>query len=174
MFGWFKKARVPRVDFDAPLSPEADKFLAGATSEWNAKQEALGRDWRIGGEGDWKYDQITGRLVLTFADGERIEADGQILGSYSANDRSWQWAWSNPHINSKVANDSRAVKAVGDRLGVFYMQLGKFSVPGPDVISYLCAIGLKASDSAGIYEGEAGGIKVMIMLKNLRRIQKSS
>jgi hypothetical protein len=28
------------MDFDAPLSPEADKFLAEATAEFNVKQDA--------------------------------------------------------------------------------------------------------------------------------------
>jgi len=34
-----KKKSGPKIDLDAPLSPEADKFLAEATAEFNAKQE---------------------------------------------------------------------------------------------------------------------------------------
>jgi hypothetical protein len=174
MFGWFKKPRVQPVDFDAPLSPEADKFLAEATAEFNVKQESLHRDWRFGEEAEWNYDQSTERLSLVFADGAKIEADGQILGSYSTSDGTWEWAWNNPHVSSQVSRDSKSVKAAGDRFAVPYLQLGKIPVPGPEMVSYLCAIGLKASDSAGIYEGEAGPIKVMIMLKNLRRVRKPS
>ena len=171
MFGWFKKAPV-RLDFDAPLSPEADKFLGEANREFNGKQESLHRDWRFGEEAEWNYDQSTGLLSLKFADGASIEADGQILGSYSTTEGSWEWAWNNPHVSPEVSRDSKTVKAAGDRFGVAYMQLGKIPVPGPEMVSYLCAIGLKASASAGIYEGEAGPIKVMIMLKNLRRVGK--
>ena len=45
----------PKIDFDAPLSPEADKFLGEATAEFNAKQEALRRDWRIDSSDEWGY-----------------------------------------------------------------------------------------------------------------------
>src|SRR2546423_1786159 len=42
-----KKKLEAEIDLDAPLSPEADKFLGAATGEFNKKQEALRRDWRF-------------------------------------------------------------------------------------------------------------------------------
>src|SRR5204863_6511 len=120
----------------------------------------------------WKiqfYDQHTGVLKLDFPDGAPFEADGQILGSYSPSAKTWEYAWNNPHVDPKVARDSHSVKKLGDRLGIPYMQLGAFPLPGPEIVSYLCAIGLKATDSFGIYEGEAGPVVVMIMLKNPRK-----
>jgi len=48
-----KKKSGPKIDLDAPLSPEADKFLAEATAEFNAKQEALRRDWRFDSYKQW-------------------------------------------------------------------------------------------------------------------------
>lgn len=82
MFGWFKKSSRPHIDFDAPLSPEADKFLANATAEFNHKQESLHRDWRFGEMAEWSYDQSTGILNLNFPDGAGVAANGQILGSF--------------------------------------------------------------------------------------------
>jgi hypothetical protein len=170
MFGWFKKKAAPKVSLDGSLSPEADRFLREATAEFNKKQEALHRDWRFNETAQWAYDQDGGVLRLSFPDGAGVEADGQILGSYSPSDASWEWAWNNPNIDAKVARDSRAVRDVGKRYGIAYLGLGRIPLPSPKMISYLCAIGLKATASVGIYEGEAGPIKIMIMLKNMRKV----
>jgi hypothetical protein len=163
-----KQRRTPLTDLDAPLSPEADQFLAAATAEFNTKQEALRQKWRFDDCEEWAYDQIGGVLRLTFNDGTAFLADGQILGSYSASDSSWEWAWNNPHVDPAMARDSEAVKALGQRLGIEYLQAGMIPVPGDDFLSYLCAIGIKATDSIGVYRGSAGHIEVFITLKNPR------
>ena len=46
MFG--RKKRKPNIALDAPLSPEADKFLAEATAEFNTQQDALSPYLRLG------------------------------------------------------------------------------------------------------------------------------
>jgi len=41
-------------------------------------------------------------------------------------------------------------------------------VPSEEFASYLCAIGVKATDSIGVFRGKAGPVDVMITLKNAR------
>jgi len=168
-----KKKSEPKLDFDAPLSPEADKFLAEATAEFNTKQEALRRDWRFGTAKQWGYDQVSGILKLDFEDGTQFQADGQILGSYSATGGSWEWAWNNPNVEEAMARDSKVTKAVGERLGISYLQAAMVPVPNEDFASYLAAIGVKATDSIGVYRGKAGPIDVFITLKNARWAKKT-
>ena len=163
-----KKKSEPKIDFDAPLSPEADKFLAAATAEFNTKQEALHRDWRFGTAKQWGYDLVSGILKLDFEDGAQFQADGQILGSYSASGGSWEWAWNNPHVEMAMARDSKFAKEVGERLGISYLQAPMVPVPGEEFASYLAAIGVKATESIGVYRGKAGPIDVFITLKNAR------
>ena len=163
-----KKKSGPKIDLDAPLSPEADKFLAEATAEFNAKQEALRRDWRFDSYKQWGYEQTSGILKLDFEDGAAFNADGQILGSYSAGGHSWEWAWNNPHVEAAMARDSQLVKQLGERLGIAYLVAGMIPVPSEEFASYLCAIGVKATDSIGVFRGKAGPVDVMITLKNAR------
>ena len=162
-----------KIDFEAPLSPEADKYLAEATSEFNSKQDMLRRDWYLGAQQQWWYDQVSGILRLDFADGSQLQADGQILGSYSTKGRSWEWAWNNPYVQAEAAKDSQAAKEVGERLGISYLQVAMVSLPGEEFVSYLCAIGVKAADSIGIFRGKAGPIDVLITLKNPRWSKKA-
>ena len=156
----------PKTNIDAPLSPEADKFLADATAEFNAKQEALRRDWRFDSYKRWGYDQFSEVLKLDFADGAQFCADGQIIGSYMAAKHSWEWAWNNPNVEEAMKRDSHEIKKVGERLGIFYLVSGMVPAPTEEFVSYLCAIGLKATDSIGIFRGKAGPVSVMIALKN--------
>lgn len=167
-----KKKSEPKVNFDAPLSPEADKFLAEATAEFNVKQEALRRDWRFGTAKQWGYDQVSGILKLDFEDGAQFQADGQILGSYSSHGRSWEWAWNNPHVEAAMARDSKMAREMGERLGISYLVAPMIPVPGEDFASYLAAIGVKATNSIGVYRGNAGPIDVFITLKNARWANK--
>ena len=166
-----RRKRTPQPDLGEELSPEADKFLAEATAEFNVKQEALKTEWRFGQAKDWNYEQADGIFKLNFADGTQFLADGQILGSYCSSDDSWEWAWNNPNADARVAEDSKLVKAVGKKLGLDYLTTGMIPVPGEAFISYLSAIGIKAVDAIGVYRGDAGPIDVLIMLKNPRVVR---
>ncbi len=150
------------------LTPEADAFLARALEEFNAKQESLRSAWRIGTERNWSLDQSEGVLRLDFENGQRLEADAQILGSYSKDESSWEWAWNNPNVHRPMKAASLEVRSLGRKLRIDYLQSGKIPVPGEEFLSYLCAIGLKATDSMGVFRGKAGAIDVLLMLKNLR------
>jgi hypothetical protein len=163
-----------KLDPVAPLSPEADKYLGEATTEFNTKQEALRRDWRFDAYKNWGYDQFSGILKLDFEDGAQFSADGQILGSYAAGNHSWEWAWNNPHVEAAMTRDSQLVKKTGERQGVTYLVTGMVPAPTEEFVSYLCAVGLKATDSIGVFRGKAGPIAVMITLKNPRWTKKSA
>ncbi|TAL05986.1 MAG: hypothetical protein EPO07_02585, partial [Verrucomicrobia bacterium] len=145
---------------DAPLSPEADKFLADATAEFKTKQETLTRDWRFGTGKQWGFDQISGVFKLDLPDGAQFQADGQILGSYFEARGSWEWAWNNPHVTAEMARDSKRAKQVGERLGISYLVAPTVPVPKEEFASYLAAIGVKATDSMGVYRGKAGPVDV--------------
>ncbi|MCD6051345.1 MAG: hypothetical protein K0Q55_2749 [Verrucomicrobia bacterium] len=169
-----KKKAEPKIDLDAPLSPEADKYLAAATAEFNTKQAALRKDWRLDSYKQWGFDQFSGVLNLDFKNGAQFSADGQILGSYSADGHSWEWAWNNPNVEAAMTRDSKLVKKVGKRFGIGYLVAGMIPAPGEEFVSYLCAIGIKATDSIGVFRGKAGPIDVMITLKNARWTKKAA
>jgi hypothetical protein len=158
-----------KIDLNDGLSPEADRFLGEATSELNAKHKALQSEWRFGQGNEWGFDQESGVFKLSFADGSEFQADGQILGSYSEADSTWEWAWNNPNVVPAMARDSKKVKALGKRLDIAYLQAGLIPMPPClDFAVYLSAIGVKVTASIGYYTADAGPIKISILLKNPR------
>src|SRR5437764_15423966 len=111
----FKKKKKQEAQDDAPLSPEADAFLAAATAEYGAKQEALEQgEWRLASCADWGFDVDTGTVTVRFDDGSQWQADGQFLGSFNPDDQSFQWAWDSPDMSEHLTRDSRVVKEVGE------------------------------------------------------------
>ena len=160
--------------FIANLSPEADQFLSTAMELFNERQRALRKEWQFDSYKQWGFDQLSGTFRIEFEDGRQLHADGQILGSYSSSGQSWEWGWHNPYVDPAIARDSRAVKELGGRFGLDYLTSGTVPVPDEQFISFLCAVGLKATDSAGVFRGSAGPIEVMILLKNLRAVEKAA
>jgi hypothetical protein len=167
MLGLFKKTK-PGIDLNAPLSPTADKYLGEATAEFNIKQEALRQDWRLDSFARWAYDDQKGVLTLSFSDGAELQADGQLLGTYSPQGRSFEWAWNSPHFGDAITQGSKMVKKVGEQLGIAYLHTGMVPVPSDIFLSYYVAIGAKATDSAGIFRADGGGVDVLVAVKNMR------
>jgi hypothetical protein len=173
MFNPFKKKEPLDESFRQPLSPEADAFLAEAMTEYQAKREALlNGEWRLSQCADWGFDPESATVTVMFADGSKWQAAAQFLGSYTVKEQTWQWAWDSPDMGEQLSRDSRLVKELGERFGIGYLQLGggSFPLPGAEFAEYLCAIGVKATDSAGIMEADAGPMVGFILLKDLRWI----
>lgn len=159
---------------DAPLSTEAINYLANARDELKSKLQALKQTWRFDEQERWGFDQLTGDFRLEFGDRKEFHADGQILGSYSESGGTWEWAWHNPYVAPPIARDSQLVKETCERLGFTIASPGVVSVPHEQVVEDLCALGLKASDSIGVFRGLAGPVEVMILLKNPRVVEKAA
>ncbi len=171
MFNIFKKKKKPDASFDEPLSPEADTFLAEACAEYDGKRDALlTGEWRLASCADWGFDWDSGTVTVQFADDSQWQADGQFLASYSLDDQTWQWTWDSPDMAEHLSRDSRVVKEFGERLGIRYLLVGGgcFQLPGPEFVDYLCALGLKATNSVGVMEAPAEQKVGLLMLKNLR------
>jgi len=158
---------------DDDLSPEADKFLAEACDEYEEKQRAFEKQWRFDSIREWGFDQDNGILSLSLEDGSYVEASAQIIGSYSSKDDTWEWAWNNPCADDRMAEHSRMIKELGKCLGLDYLQESPIDVPAEAVekghLGYFCAIALKATGAAGVFDGPYNeSLRIFYTLNDLR------
>ncbi len=167
MWPFSSKNKNPRY---ATLTPEQDAFLASCTREYNEKLEKLNRDWSFSNYKIWGFDQVSGIFFLVLHDGSRIEADGQIIGSYFPSKNSWEWAWNNPNVEKAMKRDVQLVKTFGEKEKIEYLRKGM--VPAPDKLfpMYLCGIASKIVGGEGMFAGDAGPVQVYISLKRLRKL----
>ncbi|MGA2747973.1 MAG: DUF6882 domain-containing protein [Verrucomicrobiota bacterium] len=166
MFSFFSKNKKRLY---APLTPEQDAFLATCTREYNEKLETLNRDWSFSNYKRWGFDQFSGVFFLELHDGSRVEADGQVIGSYFPSRNSWEWAWNNPNVEEPMKRDVQLVRTFGEKEKIDYLRKGV--VPAPDKLfpMYLSGIAIKISGAEGVFAGNAGPLQVFISLKRLRK-----
>ena len=136
------------------LSPDADRWLDEAGEEFNLKQATLQRQW-LGQFDRWEFNASTGVLTLFHPDGSRSLAAAEILGSFSPEEATWEWAWNNPNMPARFTQKSLGAKNIGEQLGLEYLVHGIVPVrdDAEELTSYLCSIGVKASAAAGIFRG---------------------
>ena len=78
------------------VSPEVftQQALAGVLDQTSKHKT----DWRLGEEIGFVESQDTGRLTFMFADGTRVSAPMQIIGTYNIADGTFRWGWDHPIV----------------------------------------------------------------------------
>jgi hypothetical protein len=155
------------------LSREADAWLTAAGEEFNLKQQTLQAEW-LGHFQHWEFDPTTGVLTLFQPNGSCSLAGAEILGSFSKVTATWEWAWSNPNMPSAFSKKSLLVKGIGESLGLEYLRQGIVPIPR-DVArmsSYLCSVGVKATDAAGVFVGGDDHLPVYFLVFDPTLVRK--
>lgn len=164
MFNKLFSRRSARI-FD--LSADQDLFLGAAVEECNQSIRQYNQAWDSRRFDDWSYDQYSGKFRLKDGDVIGVEADAQIVGSYHSRNKTWEWSWNNPNVETDAKQDSQAVKNYGDKEKIWYFSEGIIPVVSEDQAIYFAAVGRKLSQSQAIYKGDAGDLNVYLLLKNI-------
>lgn len=151
------------------LTPLQTQLFEEALNEYDEKVYQLKTEFGFDNTTTWNYTQHTGRIRLQNDRRPLFEADGQIIGIYSRGGRTWEWAWSNPYLEDTVVRDSLLVRAYGERKNLPLLTRGIVPLEREYYANYPAAIGLKISQSDGIFFGDAGEMLVFIMLKNIEQ-----
>jgi hypothetical protein len=157
-------------DMPAELAKGA---LKGATPDFVAEvNQSLGdlrkrleeqdHNWGLASFAKWEFSQETGALVFTLLDGSRAVCAGQIIGSRSSKDSSWEWAWNNPHLEKRVTKAAAKLKAHGKANGISQLTTGMLPKVSKDAAWSLAAFAARNQGFQGVYCGNAGVIDVYI------------
>jgi hypothetical protein len=77
---------------------------------------ALARNYGVGLEETFAFDQDEAKLELLFADGRKLVASAQLIGSFDPRDHSFMWAWANPSVDARLVKAAEAARSEGERL----------------------------------------------------------
>jgi hypothetical protein len=72
----------------------------------------------IGEHERWDWYQETATLVFSNGGKPVVECDIDFVGSFSSHSNTWMWAWANDSLLEPVRVGSRAVRDLGDSLGL--------------------------------------------------------
>jgi hypothetical protein len=152
--GTTKSAATAKAANPGPSGDSFPLLLDAAVAELNAKNEA-NTAWGLGSFDRWDLDQEIGNLVFTKADGTKVAAKAQIIGSFSTNDNSWLWAWDNPSIVDGMKDHARQVRSYGERQKIEKLTTRKWVGTEADAWA-MTALAVKLTNAQGAYRGPAG------------------
>jgi hypothetical protein len=148
------------------LTPDQDEYLADAIQIYNQSQKNYGERFGFTKHDEWGFDQAKGEFIFKDEGEVTVTADGQIIGSFSASDSTWEWAWNNPHVDAGMKKSSLLVKEYGKNEGLVYLCEGILSLPDENYATYLAAVGQKVSGSEAVYRGVMGDLSIFLLLNN--------
>jgi len=145
------------------------KFFDQAIDEHNRKNEVLNRKWEFDNYQSWGFDQDSLLFFIELPNGSLVEAKGQIYGTFSPSEGTWEWAWANADIDEAASQDALNIKEYGERENVDFLSEPLLELPDQNSATYLGAIGEKVNVAQGLFVGEVEGLYIFIGLKELTK-----
>lgn len=102
-------------------------------------------------------DQEAGKIVFHFADGFKVLAPVQIIGSLNSDKQSWLWAWANPSILDPLKQHTQDLKSYGE-----LHEIPRLTAPvwsGTNELAWaMAALAAKLCGATGAYRGETESV----------------
>lgn len=97
---------------------EFQRFIHPITHEAMRKNEQIEKLFNVGTYQQWYYEQSSQKL--TFSNGGKVivEADFQVVGSFSTSSESWMWSWHNESIEEAAKREIYKVKEFCQQLDI--------------------------------------------------------
>jgi hypothetical protein len=110
------------------------ELVTAAHAYATACQDVLRAEFALGSWRRWDWDQDTGRLVFSDAEGgaPRVIADIQFVGSVSSESATWLWSWANPYIDRALTSGAREVRLLGEARGIAQLTTPKWPATADD------------------------------------------
>lgn len=153
-------AEKPSADKGTPASEKVpaeedyEALLEKSMTELRLKTE-VHKAWGFGSFEQWSFDQESGKLVWSNADGTMATAPAQIVGTFSANDDTWLWAWANRSIDESLTQHARQVREYGKKHNISRLTDRKWKGEEADGWQ-MAALVMKLNAAQGAYRVEAG------------------
>jgi len=147
-------------------------FLQQALDEYHEKLERINVSWHFPRGERWDLKSSEGLFRLHFADGSRVEAEVQLIGSHHSGKREWEWAWNNGKLPEKLTSEVCQVREYGVRDNFEHLTRGTFYAPDRELGTLLAAAAAKLMNSEAVFAGADGPVVLFLSLKKLRRVER--
>ena len=110
----------------------------------------------IGFEQSYEFSQDDNELILFLADGRKIFAEGEILGSFDPAAKSFMWAWANPSIPTDEHSVSTKLRALSEGSNESLLLEPTQSLTFTKIVE-LMAFARQTGNFDGVYRAMASG-----------------
>lgn len=154
---------------DAPQAPSAESFLQQAMVALQAQTAHNTETWGLGTEAQWNLDMNAGSLHFTFADGRKLSAPVQVVGTYNTANGSFLWGWDHPSVPEPLRRAARRVYDYGQTHAIDAFTTRSTHCSESDAWAYTAAAA-QLDGAAGAYRGDAGGTWVYMVFGQVKTV----
>lgn len=147
---------------DAPQAPSAESFLQQAMVALQAQTAHNTETWGLGTEAQWSLDMNAGSLHFAFADGRKLSAPVQVVGTYNTANGSFLWGWDHPSVPEPLRRAARRVYDYGQTHAIDAFTTRSTHCSESDAWAYT-AVAAQFDAAAGAYRGDANGTWVYMV-----------
>jgi hypothetical protein len=162
MFGLFRKKENL---FRHPPSEAAGSLLAKASARALAKQAQWEADACPREASKWGFGQDTGVLTFQHGPSSTQEYRAQVLGSYHAKRKEWQWAWDNPNVDKELTGISSHLRELGSQNGLRFLSEGKVHIPDESALIFLISVCVGLTDAMASFDAAVGDLTVVFAIE---------
>lgn len=149
---------------DVPQANRAESFLQQAMVALKAQTAHNTETWGLGTEVQWNLDMNAGSLHFTFADGRKLSAAVQVVGTYNTDNDSFLWGWDHPSVPEPLRRAARLVREYGQAQGIEAFTTRTTGCTEADAWSF-AAVAAQLDGAAGAYRGDAGGTWIYMVFE---------
>lgn len=149
---------------DTPQAPSAESFLQQAMVALQAQTAHNTEAWGLGTEAQWNLDMNAGSLHFTFADGRKLSAAVQVVGTYNTANGSFLWGWDHPSVPEPLRRAARRVYDYGQTQAIDAFTTRSIHCSESDAWAYTAAAA-QLDGADGAYRGDAGGTWVYMVFE---------
>ncbi len=141
-------------------------FITTCLDELEQKSQTHRSAWQLGEEVSWSIDQTKKTIVFYFADGKKVSAPVQIIGTYDITQKLMHWAWANQSIHEDLSTHSHVLREVGlkGKNDVLLQELASMSEHQAWLFT---ALVVKMKNAFGAYRGQVKGSYIFMTFGNI-------
>lgn len=154
-----------------PTQPETDwsAWSREAVRLMRERNDAWVRDYGLEGcRYRWSLDEA--RIVFASEQGD-VSADICVLGSLSASQRTFLWAWANEVIPAQARKGLEAVREFGEKNALQLLTRPEWTATRPDALE-MAAIAGRVLDASGIWTETTEDVTLLFALLGFQRCAK--
>lgn len=148
---------------DDPAIDNPDLFAARAFNELVMLTEMHITEWGLDKVDRWDADFERGEIVFSKADGTRIIAHMQVVGTIDTTAGTWLWAWENPSIAPHLTKAASLAKLFGEKHELPALQTPLLTIE-EDEAWKLTALAMKLGGLQGAYRGPSSSGELLIFM----------
>nr|WP_315848335.1 DUF6882 domain-containing protein [uncultured Rhodoferax sp.] len=152
---------------NAPAALATESFLKQALKSLQDLTARNAEVWGLGTEAQWDLDMNAGSLYFTFANGRKLCAAMQVVGTYNTANGSFLWGWDHPSVPEPLRRAARLVHEYGQTQGIEAFTTRTISCTEAEAWSFTAAVA-QLDGAAGAYRGDADGRWVYMVFEEPR------